>query len=140
MKPAIRFILPILFSLAMICLVGMPHIATAQKVNKVPVVLTLAKGNQLLGISASQKGSPLKANQTRAFLLKEGGKLKIEFPGWINDTLLYVVAPRAITLDMGLKNSLGLTKNESIELKAGKINLKSNAATILPTNVALKED
>lgn len=129
-----------LLVLAVMCFFVLPQTASAQKGNKVPVVLTLAKGNKLMEISKAVKGTPLKANQTRAFLTTQGGKLKIEFPGWINDTLLYVVAPKAITLDMGLKNSLGLTNNENVGIKAGKVAFKAKGATDLPTTVALKEE
>ncbi len=138
MRTIIHAFITVTLAFALICMLGFVQTATAQT-KKVPVVLTLAKGYKLLKVEKAERGVALKANQCRAQFVYNNKKLKIEFPGIINDTLLYLKMTDGVKVSPEVEKSLGLSKSQNLKLKAGNISLKPKGGTDLPILIGRKE-
>lgn len=138
MRTITQSFLAITLVFSLLCMLGGVQSATAQT-KKVPVVLTLAKGYKLLKVEKAERGVGLKANQCRAQFVYNNRKLKIEFPGIINDTLLYLKMTNGVQVSPEVEKSLGLSKSQNLRLKAGNVSLKSQGGTDLPILIGRKE-
>lgn len=138
MRTIIHAFITVALTFTLTCMLGFVQTATAQS-KKVPVVLTLEKGYKLLKVEKAKKGVALKANQCRARFVYNDRKLKIEFPGIINDTLLYLKMTGAVKVSPEVVSSLGLSKSQDLKLKAGNVSLKPKGGTDLPILIGRKE-